>query len=456
MSSRAMTLTHANQLVGRPSWRCLDVVAVSLFLAVLGTMSWWLYQHRPIAGPATADRWALASYRDATYYPLLAVRDGVNPYDTVRDGDPQRYMQRYPVGDTFPLYSPLILMVFAPLAALPVDASMVAFTVLNVVLMVLLVRIALRAVGRPANVAALFGFSALLLASQPGRAAFNSGQVALPLALAIVGALNWGDRHVWRSVVLVAFTTMKVTFGGPLGLLLMARRDWRSALGGFVLGGILGGLGLLVIAARSGDLSVERMGAVLARNQSDFSVDPTVVPQTNKARIDLVAAAEHLVDHPLPSWAAPLVALAVLGITAGILWRASRSSPVESAVTTTSALAILAMNICIYHNVYDLPLLVVPIAACATAAHPTWSSIAPAWRWSVLALLVLPFVNVFWGVNFRSLLAHANIVWGSSDSIVGQCLFRLICAANGLALFGAWVILAVCISRRSVSVPGVT
>jgi hypothetical protein len=92
---------------------------------------------------------------------------------------------------------------------------------------------------------------------------------------------------------------------------------------------------------------------------------------------------------------------------------------------------------------------VIPIVACATTAHPSWSKITPVWRWTVLVLLLLPNVNVFWTEGFRSLLSHADMVWGQSGSHAGESVVRVLCAANGLALLGAWAILAVGILRQS-------
>jgi hypothetical protein len=74
-----MSVVRVTYPVSHPQIRLLDAAAVALFTAVLAVVSWRLYEHRPPAGSVSADRWAMASFRDAIYYPLLAVRDGVNP-----------------------------------------------------------------------------------------------------------------------------------------------------------------------------------------------------------------------------------------------------------------------------------------------------------------------------------------------------------------------------------------
>lgn len=424
----------------RPLWTALSI---ALYLAVLAVISWRLHQHWPTDGPASPDRWAEASYGDAVYYPVQAVRDGVNPYDTVRDGDPARYMNRYPVLDILPLYSPLILLIYAPIALLPRDPSYILFAGVNAVLQLVLAWAALRLVLGRAPMSGTFALGALLLASQVGRGNFNSGQFALPLALATVGALQWGDRKLGRSILCLALATFKPTFGGPLGLLLLARRDWHTTLGGFVLGGVIAVLGVFFIFARSGDVSLPHMIDVLARNQDSFSQDPTVVAKTNKARTDLAASIEYLIDHPAPGWVAPCVALLVLAVSCGVVRRAAPVGAAPSAVTTLGALMMLSMLICIYRNVYDLPLLAVPLVACAAGRDVSWKRLGGRWRWLVFVLMLVPFGNCLWTEGFNHLLERFGMQNGEGASIAGEIAYRVACAANGLALTAAWAVLLV-------------
>src|SRR5207237_7767660 len=66
----------------------------------------------------------MSDFRDAVYYPIRAVLVGVNPYDcetnTPRDDGQPRYLNdaRFPVLNIFPLFSPLILLLFSPFALL--------------------------------------------------------------------------------------------------------------------------------------------------------------------------------------------------------------------------------------------------------------------------------------------------------------------------------------------------
>ena len=445
-----MSNAPTQHLEPRRSSRLLSAAAVLLFVVALSAISWRLYEHRP-SEVVSLDRWALASYRDVIYFPLVALGDGVNPYDSVRDGDPRRYMERYPVADHLPLYSPLALLVFAPLALLPVEASMIAFTALNTLMFLLLAWTTIRVIGRRPTVAGVFGLAAFLLVSQPGRGTFNAGQLSVPLALAIVGALEWGDRRRWRSAVLVAVSTLKPTFGGPFGVLLAARRDGRSALAGLAIGGCAFLVGMFAIFAWTGEVSIDRVTQVLSGNHAHLSQDPEAVPQTNKARTDLPAVYEYLTKQPVPGWVSLSVAAAILAITFAKLWRTRDARQVETAASPASALIVVAIFICIFHNVYDLPLLIVPLAACVSAADSSWKKIQPVRRCLIATLLLAPFLNIFWTQGFHSLLERSGISWGPSAGVVLDGAYRVACAANGLALFTVWGILIVSIPRGSKS-----
>jgi len=420
--------------------RVLDVAALLLFATVVAGMSWRLYQHWPSSTVSNSERWSLTDFRDVVYFPAHAVADGVNPYDTTT-GVSDRYMQRYPVLDTLPVYSPLVMLIFSPLAMLPVNAAMVTFAILNLALCLWLARMTLRSVGRRASFAGVLGLSTLLLASQPGRGFFFAGQLSLPLALSTAGALWAADRRPWTGSALVAFSTFKPTFGLPLGLLLLARRDWRAGVGGLALGGALGLAGMLIVFGRSGPVSLEAIVDTLRGNQASFDEDPTVVPQTNKARVDLAATAEYLLARPLPPGAGLLIGVSVLGLSGAVLWRSRSSRDEQTAVSVPGAMLILSMFLCVYHNIYDLPLLILPIASCATGSDPSWRALTATQRWIVLCLLVTPFVNVLWTEGFQFMLERVGLGF-AEDGTLARWLQRLSPAANGLSLAGVWAILA--------------
>ena len=126
-----------------------------------------------------------------------------------------------------------------------------------------------------------------------------------------------------RSVAAVAhvvFAALKRKFGALLGLLFAARRDRRPVIAGSSFRGLT--------FARRGDLFVTQTIHDQAGNQAHFSLDPAVVPQTNKARIDQPATLEYLAGRTLSGSIGGLVA----PITPGLAGEsAARRTPGRSA-----------------------------------------------------------------------------------------------------------------------------
>src|SRR5258707_3349695 len=133
-------------------------LGVLLFCAVLGGMLWRMSHKVLIPGePKLSEARGtegMGDYRDAVYYPIRAVLDGVNPYNCETkqprpDGQP-RYLQdpRYPVLNIFPLFSPLILLVFSPFGLIAdFQSSMWVYGTFNVVLLLVYAYALWRAVG---------------------------------------------------------------------------------------------------------------------------------------------------------------------------------------------------------------------------------------------------------------------------------------------------------------------
>jgi hypothetical protein len=425
----------------------LDLAAIVVYLLALGGMSQRLVEVWPCGGQPTSERWALADFRDVVYYPFQAVRAGVNPYDAADDGDPTRYMARYPVVNYFPLYSPLILLVFAPFGLLPLQPSMVLFAACNAILFGVLAWITLRVVGCRARVAGIFGLATLLLLSQPGRAAFNSGQISLFLTVVTIGAIHWGDRRRWTSGLLTALACLKPTIGAPVGLLMGARGDRRSGWGGLMASVGLSTLGMLLVFGWCGDLSWKRTETLITGNAVQFARHPDVVPQTNKARIDLPALAYHLAGRSLPPWLELVISGGVLTVAAGVLWRAAPVGD-PSAASIASSLIIITMCVCGFHNIYDALLLCVPLVAAVAAVHPSWRRVSRLMRGVIVAGILVPLLNIFWTDGFQAVLQQRLLPEPNGSPWLGR-IRSLAVMANGLALIGVWGVLVYELSGQS-------
>jgi hypothetical protein len=144
----------------------------------------------------------------------------------------------------------------------------------------------------------------------------------------------------------------------------------------------------------------------------------------------------------------------VLGITGLVLFRAERRAESgeagnwESFETISTGLILVSMAACVYHNIYDALLLVVPAAlACPWPSRRGIASAA--WMgWLVCALLVVPAFSYFSSLQFNQLLARAfpsvlSGVWSPGRTPL------LIQLANGSAVIGAWLLLLVAAWRAA-------
>ena len=168
-----------------------------LLVAVLWTHS--LLRHLPPPERPVAGMWGLCDFRALVYYPPRVVLAGKNPYDSAQ------YHQSAPVGNIFPLYSPLLILGTVPFAALPLPASQLLFCAANLALCFVLAWVAIRCAGtsQPGGTAVVW-LAVLILVSQPGRANYNWGQVGFYTALAAIGGaylapgVRGGRRSAWR------------------------------------------------------------------------------------------------------------------------------------------------------------------------------------------------------------------------------------------------------------------
>src|SRR5438045_2274742 len=108
--------------------RLFGIAATLLFAAALvsaGSRSWLL--QRPPDNPHHPTRSAFCDFQDVVYYPTRAALAGVNPYDSRPDDEGGQYFARFPAGNSFPLYAPLIFVVSLPFAMLELTAAEIVY-----------------------------------------------------------------------------------------------------------------------------------------------------------------------------------------------------------------------------------------------------------------------------------------------------------------------------------------
>jgi hypothetical protein len=380
------------------------------------------------------ERYGLQDFRDNFYYPSVAFLQGRNPYD-VAD-----YRAHYPIDRPLPAYAPISLLVHLPLAMLPFGAAGAVHFAANALLLLVLARVALSGAGASITAGRIFGLSALMLLSRAGQQTLYIGQCSVYVALGAALALVEARRRPWLAGIGLAIACLKPSYGLPLGLLMLCRRDLAAFARGTVLAAVAGAAGASVPVAAAG--GILPFIASVRHGMSVIATDPSFHEATSLIRVDIGALAGRLLGRPPGAAVELLFGILVLGATGAILWM--REPLAGSGAGTTGGeragsgprpvgdgLACLALLIGLYHQSYDTLLLVLPITALLWGAEgPARSWSTGRWRWALLALLLVPWLNL--------LATHA--VLNRVEPM--RALWLPLATCNGVALFAAWLIWA--------------
>ena len=420
--------------------RFWDVAGVLLFLLVLVAVSVRQYSLFVIPGEPQRShalgRNGLGDFRDVIYYPVQAVQDGVNPYDCrtepLPDGSP-RYRHRYPILNAFPLYSPLLFALYWPWSYLDFVPSAILYVAVNVGLLLVFADMCWRTAGRQPSIAQTTILASVMLMTQAGRANFLGGETALPLAIASLAAVRLAPRNPWLAGLALFVTSFKLTFGLPLGILLLACGHFRTVALGWTLGLVVALSGLILIFAQSGDLP--QMLEILVQNQEALEADPDADARSSAIRLDSAGALERL--SPASSGATPWIATAiVLAIASAGLWPLAKLKHNPEAELLTAAIATLATISSMFHVTYDGVLIWAAIACVWLAPRSCWPNASIRWRLGVAALLFVPMINVLGTKTVTNLIVRMPGMRSLSPAW-SYWSWALVGALSGMALLAA-------------------
>jgi hypothetical protein len=420
--------------------RPIDALWVAIFALALALVSWRTFSRlRPTDNPRDEVDRGLGDFQDVVYYPARAATSGINPYDPRPADQGGVYLSQFPAGNYFPVYAPLIFIASLPFAALPLSPAEVAYCAWNVVLMLAYSYALLRVNDFTASVAAVCGVAAVLLVSRAGHANFYFGNVALPMALATLGAWHFADRRPWLSAFCTMIALIKATFGGPLVLLLFLRGAYRPAILGLVSATVVNLAIMAVLLPR--ELTNPQAIALLADNQSTTDNDPAVDSLNSASRVDVVMVFERILGTHLPTLARWALTFGVIGVAGWRLRVLQHATAIESRDYHLLSIAIVGLTvvICIYHNVYDAL-----FAAPATLAAWRLASTATDARARLMSCAIfvgslIPAVNYLCSQQVVEYLATAFPPLASL--LTTSALWSLLCIASGAGLLTAWLLL---------------
>ena len=423
-----------NAVEAIPPW-LRAVLAIGAFI---GVGSWLTITTWQGISSSRADIGLHTDFRDAVYYPVVALRDRVNPYDA------DTYFRLYPVGQEFPLYTPVHLLLHLPLLAFSLSTARAIDLGWNLVLVLGLAATALGMAGHRRALAPVFGLGTLILLSDPGKFDLRTGQ---PTLLIVIGAyLAWRARPADRErvahlpitavvpiaigVIALAIVWSKPTFAIPLTVLLLVRGQRRVAVLGTVLGAALSAVVLPRLVDAAGGISE------LVQSWQDSA---RVTSQSAQSRLGSglrIDAANTFVrvSHLHPSeLVGSLGGLALLAVGAWTIRRLHQCDPHGDHEDLPLTLGCLVILTCLYHVPYDELLLIGPMVLLARRG-PTH---AIAWprrtRAAVFVLLLIPLVDPLGWSPVNAALGKSGFQW-----MLGPTMLSLdILVALGLCIWAA-------------------
>lgn len=356
-------------------------------------------------------------FHNGVYFPARAFVDGVSPYGSA-------FSNQYPVTRPLPMMSPLVVLVHAPLAVMPVRAAEVAYFLINCGLLALIGWYCVHWMpeGNTRTTWLLIAWL-MIVASRAGHTTLLTGYLtALMVAGSLVALANARSRP-WLSAIGVAIASCKPTYAIPLFLLMMARGDRLAALRGLGLSiaGACLALGRLLLANKSGQLLLD-----LQQGQSAHMADAYEFPVNTWTRIDALAVVAKWMEI-IPEEVTHLAVMVVLlPIPAIALWRLQFVKHEQSPAALSSGLIAVSMLATLYHHVYDA-LLIFPAAFGLILCEPSTQRGSPRLRLVIAMLLLL----VAW--NYASSELFLKL------APLGDVQRRMLTSTGPVAMTAAWL-----------------
>ena len=383
------------------------MLCVAVFAVVAFALGWHVRHILAVPGVADDSHAGLIDFRDQAYYPVRALLDGNNPYDAAR------FMSEYPAVKVFAPYSPVLLVLFLPFGLLPLGAAQAAYYAVTVVLVLVLARMALRLGGWRATTAQVFGLATLILCSRPGEWNAVLGQFAVLGALAICAALAYGAERPVLAGVALAVSLFKPTYGVPVALLMLARGDRRAAYIGLAIAALLS-LAVAAVLAHSAGGVGPFVGA-FANGIAAWRAE-SGDPLHTVYRVDAAALVARVLGHS-PGIAVELAVTAlVLGLSALLMRRSQGTSPGGTAGAVAGLGALVTLT-AVYHLLYDLLLLVVPVAWMLRQATQRAGLAGRAVCAIIGVLLALPLANYAASERAAALLGPTSMWWNAATGL---------------------------------------
>jgi len=355
----------------------------ALFIGIIALFGYRTHSLVTPAGPIEDPAlWGMEDFRTVVYFPVRAMLEGVNPYHS------SRFIAAYPTEEPFGLYSPAVLLVHLPFGLLPRGPAHLAFFLWSAALIPVLALLLLRIVSIDATPARVLWVAAFIAAGRPVYMMLTLGQVALIFVIGVVLALHYAASRPVLSGFGLSLAMLKPTFGVPLMVLMLARRDVRAVLTGVSISAVAAAIPTLVLFGGGG---VDGLVAVIRDNLSVYTGESVNrLDAASWGRIDAAVAATRVFALPITRWLPVVLGVGIVGISALKISRLPKADTDLDGASLASLIACLAIIAGVYHQTYDGTLLALPLVVLGLARHPPLSG---AWRAAGLLLLLGVWFN---------------------------------------------------------------
>ena len=341
-------------------------------------------------GPFNPNAQGMCDFHNGIYFPTRALLQGVSPYS-------QHYADTKPVARQIPFFSPVILVLHAPLAVLPLHVAECVFFVFSVAMVIVLASLAVSSAGLPGRVDWILAIAALMVYSRGGHITLFDGYFTLELVLASWLAVHWADKRPWWSALALVVVSAKPTFILPLGFLMLARGNFKPLVIGAVFSLIGAALPLAWLVANYADVGegavdwtagIEALRTDIETTQQVHMNMEDETPVNSWTRLDLLAIVAKWANAQ-PSQATHLLVMGGLLIPPMLLLGWRRVKGIDDGIAgVTGGVLFLAMIVSLYHQSYDALLVVAPLVGILGRKLAGWRRFAP-WNRGLIALMLL-------------------------------------------------------------------
>lgn len=423
-----MEPTAIESLNGRVRWisgnRWLLVISLFGFAMgiVIGGYRSVARYHQP--GPSDGIREGFVDFHNGIYYPSLALSQGISPYGS-------EYAKTFPVSRQIPFFSPAIVAMHIPITWLPLHAAEATYFAIMIALVIAIAGQSTSAAGLGGRLDWLMATAAAIVWSRAGHVTLYNAYFTFELILASIIAIRYAKSKPLVSAIALTVVSGKPTFILPLGLLMLARGDFRAIMLGAVFSILSAAVPLAFLSHREGDGDLMKgLGEIrvqISEAQDVHHHEPNEIPALSWTRIDFFAILAKWTNSD-PSDALHLVAMGILFLPPGwLLWRRTRLGKDDGVGGITGGLILLSMVVGLYRQSYDVLLLVPTVVGVAAGVLPVWSRSSVGARIILAALMTFPAFNYLSSQSFLTMLPDSKVI------------FLLLTSSNALSLTLAWV-----------------